>query len=518
MVWGRTPCPPPIWPKLTEGGSLMARIGVFVCWCGANIAEHVAVRQWSRRSGRCPKSCMRWTTNSSAPRPGQEIIAAAIREHALDGVVVASCSPRMHEATYRRVLAAAGLNPYLMEMANIREHVSWVTPDRGEATEKAVDLVRMKVRKVACFGPWPTQDSRDEASDGDRRRRVRHPGGAGYRGGGPRGGPGRERAFHRRPYGPIRRDISDFGLLTMHPDAKMVEVAQNDRIKLLSYSEVQEVAGFIGNFKVKVRRKARYVEEKDCTGCGDCVKACPVKTPDAFQAGLSERAAIYRPFPQAVPGAFVIDKRGEAPCVQACPAGVNVQGYLALTAQGKFAEALALIRRDNPFPAVCGRVCTHPCEAQCNRRDQDEPLAIRQVKRFLADREAADPPVQGASAFPVTPCAAGERVAVIGAGPAGLTAAVCLAQQGYKVTVFEREGEAGGLLRNGIPAFRLPREVLDREIDLIRETGVEIRPIRALAAISTSARWRKKATARSSSPPAPSGPGVWASRGKRQPV
>ena len=170
--------------------------------------------------------------------------------------------------------------------------------------------------------------------------------------------------------------------------------------------------------------------------------------------------------------ALDLEKRKPAPCRTACPLGVNVQAYMALTAASRFDEALDVIRRDNPLPGICGRVCHHPCEESCRRAEVDEAVAICSVKRFLADRELPGKRPRfdetGKDRRP-------ERIAVIGAGPAGLTAAHFLNRAGFAVTVFEAHHEAGGMLRLGINAFRLPRAVLDDEIRAIADSGVEIR-------------------------------------------
>jgi len=130
----------------------------------------------------------------------------------------------------------------------------------------------------------------------------------------------------------------------------------------MSCSEVTEVSGYVGNFKVKIKKKPRYIDLTECNGCGDCEKVCPVSVPSEFNMGLSTRKAAYRPFAQAIPSAYTIDKLGKSPCSATCPAGVNAHGYVALISQGKFTEALEVLRRTMPFAGVCGRVCTHPCE------------------------------------------------------------------------------------------------------------------------------------------------------------
>ncbi|MGA2671213.1 MAG: FAD-dependent oxidoreductase, partial [Dehalococcoidia bacterium] len=147
---------------------------------------------------------------------------------------------------------------------------------------------------------------------------------------------------------------------------KMIEAGRHPNVKLLTHSQVEQVAGVLGDFKVRINRKARYVDETKCKACGDCVKACPVEIRNEFDQGLSKHKAIYIAFPQAVPNKYLIDKAGGyPPCRATCPAGVNGQGYIALISQKKFKEAIEVVRRTMPFPGVCGRVCTHPCETEC---------------------------------------------------------------------------------------------------------------------------------------------------------
>jgi heterodisulfide reductase subunit A-like polyferredoxin len=237
-------------------------------------------------------------------------------------------------------------------------------------------------------------------------------------------------------------------------------------------SELLELKGEPGNFTAVVRKKARYVDLAKCTSCGECAKVCPIETVNDYDEGLSTRKAIFKQYVQGMPGAYAIDKRGTAPCKATCPAHVSIQGYIALINQGKYKEALELFREDHPFPAVCGRVCHHPCEKMCTRNDVDQPLAIRELHRFLADYERS----QGEPAVPaVAEERRPEKVAVIGSGPAGLTAAYYLAKKGYPVTVFEKLPVAGGMMAVGIPAYRLPRDILNLEIDIIRRMGVELR-------------------------------------------
>jgi heterodisulfide reductase subunit A-like polyferredoxin len=154
---------------------------------------------------------------------------------------------------------------------------------------------------------------------------------------------------------------------------KLVDCARHNNIELLTYSKVEEVSGEPGNFTVKVNRQSRYVDESKCTGCGECEKVCPVRRPSEFDKNLSTRKAIYRPLPQATPNVFTIEKRGLSPCTNACPAGCNAHGYVALIRERKFQEALELIRERIPLPAICGRVCGF-CEEECNRANRRKKI------------------------------------------------------------------------------------------------------------------------------------------------
>jgi len=226
-----------------------------------------------------------------------------------------------------------------------------------------------------------------------------------------------------------------------------------------------------GRFIARVRQKPRFVNLGLCTACGECSKVCPIEVPNEYDEGLSKRRAAYKKYPQAIPGGYAISKRGTAPCRVACPAHVSVQGYIALIRQGKYQEALELFKKDHPFPGVCGRVCHHPCEEACTRRQVDESLSIMPLHRFLADWEKKS----GRPYRPPKKDPKPQKVAVIGAGPAGLTCAYFLAQEGYPVTVFEKLPVLGGMLSVGIPAYRLPREIIEDEIQTIRDLGVEFK-------------------------------------------
>jgi len=250
---------------------------------------------------------------------------------------------------------------------------------------------------------------------------------------------------------------------------KLVDCGRHRNVEMLTNSEVESIEGEVGNFKVRVKKHPRFVDLAKCTGCGDCAEVCPVEIPSEYEENLVNRKAIYRPFTQATPSAFGIEKRGIPPCRAACPLHVNVQGYIALISQGKFKEALTLVREKNPLPGICGRVCTHPCEGECSRQNVDEPIAIDLLKRFVADYEKKvdfelkiEPEKEN-------------RIAIIGSGPAGLTSAYDLRKRGYKVTIFEALSVAGGMLAVGIPDYRLPKDILRKEISILEDLGIEIK-------------------------------------------
>ncbi len=253
---------------------------------------------------------------------------------------------------------------------------------------------------------------------------------------------------------------------------KLVEAGRHLNIDLFTMTDVEKIEGEAGNFKVTLLERPRYVALDKCTACGECAKVCPIEVGNQFDQGLGDRKAAFKLYPQGMPSAFAIDKRGTAPCKATCPAHVSIQGYIALINDGRYKEALKLFKEAHPFPAVCGRVCHHPCEGECTRNDVDQPLAIRELHRFLADHEKQS----GEIYIPeIKTEKRAEKIAVIGSGPAGLTAAYYLLLQGYGVTVFEKLPEPGGMMRVGIPEYRLPRDILADEIDVIRKMGAEIK-------------------------------------------
>ena len=253
----------------------MARMGVFICWCGANIAETVNCDEVARYAETLPGVMIARSYKYMCSDPGQRLITDAIREHDLSGVVVASCSPRMHEPTFRKAVAAVGMNPYMLEMANIREHCSWVHTDRRQATEKAKDLVRVLVEKVKRNVPLEEVEV-----PVTQRVMVIGAGIAGIQAALDVAAAGYEVAL-------VEREPSIGGHMAMLDETfptldcsqciltpRMVEVMQSDKITLHSYTEVEQVDGYVGNFEVSLRKKARSVDMEKCTGCGDCWNNC----------------------------------------------------------------------------------------------------------------------------------------------------------------------------------------------------------------------------------------------------
>jgi len=289
----------------------MSKIGVFVCHCGENISATVDCAKVAETAGKYDGVAFSVDYKYMCSDPGQSLIKSAIAEKGLTGVVVASCSPRMHEPTFRKACAEAGLNPFMCEMANLREHCSWVH-EKGEATtEKAIDLVRILVEKVKYNhelnsikvpvtktalviggGIAGIQASLDIANTGHKVILIEKD---------PSIGGHMSQLSETFP-------TLDCSQCILTP--RMVEVAQHPNITLYTYSELESLEGFIGNFKARIRRKSKSIDEKLCTGCGQCTTKCPVKKiPSEFNEGLGKRTAIYVPFPQAVPNKPVIDRK-----------------------------------------------------------------------------------------------------------------------------------------------------------------------------------------------------------------
>ena len=292
----------------------MLKIGVFVCWCGSNIAATVDVEAVAEAMKHEPGVVYSTNYQYMCSAAGQKLIKDAIKECKLDGVVVCSCSPRMHEVTFRKAVQEAGLNPYMLEVANIREQCSWIHRDKAEGTAKAIVLAKAAVAKLRNDAPLQSG-----TSDVTKRCLVIGGGIAGIQ---------------------TALDVADAGyevdIVEQRPTIggrmtpKMVEASQNEKINIISYANVEKVSGFVGNFTATIRKKARYVDETKCTGCSLCTTKCPSrKGKNEFNMNLDSRGAIYIPFAQAIPNVAVIDpeqciklKTGKCGlCEKVCTAG-----------------------------------------------------------------------------------------------------------------------------------------------------------------------------------------------------
>jgi NADPH-dependent glutamate synthase beta subunit-like oxidoreductase/formate hydrogenlyase subunit 6/NADH:ubiquinone oxidoreductase subunit I len=248
-----------------------------------------------------------------------------------------------------------------------------------------------------------------------------------------------------------------------------LRVTRHPLVTPLTRAKVSSLGKIPEGYRVVVEQDPIYVDYDLCTGCNRCMEVCPLEQQGRLPLS---RTPAYCPS-----RALELDKRKISPCRLECPLGINVQAYMALTAAGRFEEALNVIKEDNPLPGICGRVCHHPCEASCRRAELDQAVAICDVKRFLSDYQAEHGNAPEGKASRVSPAEPSrkERVAIVGSGPAGLTAAYYLAKGGFRVTIFEALPEAGGMLRWGIPSYRLPRHILDGEIQDILAMGVELK-------------------------------------------
>ncbi len=287
----------------------MARIGVFVCHCGTNIAGVVDISRVVEATRKMPQVAYVSDNKYTCSDPGQNSIKNAIVENKLDRVVVSACSPRMHEKTFRKAVAQAGLNPYMLEIANIREHDSWVHSfDKEAATEKAIALVRLAVAKVSKDTELQTKQI------GLTKRALVIGGGiAGIQTALDIANSGHEVVVvEREPTIGGRMAQVDKTFPTLDCSAcilspKMVELAAHPKVTLLTFAEVTNVKGFVGNFEVEIKQKSRKVDHGTCTGCGSCWQKCPEKVTSSFDMGIGDRTAIYIPYPQAVPPKPVID-------------------------------------------------------------------------------------------------------------------------------------------------------------------------------------------------------------------
>jgi len=286
----------------------MSRIGVFVCHCGTNIAATVDVSKVAEAARELPGVVFVDENKYMCSDPGQGAVKEAIEEHGLDRIVIASCSPRMHELTFRKMLTETSVNPYMLEVANIREQCSWVHKDKAVGTEKAIDLVRMAVAKVDRNTPLFASEIPIT-----KRALVVGAGIAGIQA-------AIDIADAGYPVTLVEKEPSIGGKMVMLDKTfptldcsacicapKMNEAGSHPNIEIMTVSEVEEVTGYVGNFTVTIRQKAKYIDYDLCTGCGLCEQKCPVKVVSEFDQGLAKRRAVYKPFPQAVPSKPVID-------------------------------------------------------------------------------------------------------------------------------------------------------------------------------------------------------------------
>ncbi|NIS61230.1 MAG: FAD-dependent oxidoreductase, partial [Proteobacteria bacterium] len=306
------------------------KVGVYVCHCGINIADHVDVEAVKNFAENHPQVAVARDYTYMCSDPGQDLIAHDIEEYQLDRIVVAACTPTMHEATFRNTLSKSGLNPYCLEIANIREQCSWVHSDQTKASEKAKELVSAAIAKALLLEPLEEreiqvrqsalvigagiaglQSALDIADSGFRVFLVEKDPSLGGR-----------MAQLNKTY-PTMTTAEDFISL------KMKGAEKHPNIELLTYSEIVAVEGYVGNFTVAVRKKPRYINPFKCSSCGQCEEICPVRVPNEFNLGLDRRPAIYLPFPQAIPHCYLIDPgaclyltKGECGrCVEKCPSG-----------------------------------------------------------------------------------------------------------------------------------------------------------------------------------------------------
>ena len=289
----------------------MQRIGVFVCWCGSNIAATVDVKAVAEAARSVPGVVFSADYQYMCSEAGQELVKESVKKYQLTNVVMCTCSPRMHENTFRKAVQSVGMNPYMLEVANIREQCSWVHKDKAVGTQKAIALMKAAVAKA-------TLDSPLTAGSTPVTKRALVIGG---------GIAGMQTALDIAEAGfdvdiveskptiggkmaQLDKTFPTLDCSSCIVTPKMVEVGQNERIHIYSYSEVEAVKGFVGQFTVTIRRKARYVDETKCTGCGECTEKCPMrKVPDEWNFNLNTRSAIYIPFAQAVPKVATIDPR-----------------------------------------------------------------------------------------------------------------------------------------------------------------------------------------------------------------
>ena len=446
------------------------RAGVFLCQCGGNISGVLDLDDLAEHARAIDGVTSVAVNQFMCGTEGHDLISGAVEERGLDHLIVASCSPRFQGPTFERIARELRLGENAVAFANLREGCSFIHKDEPErAQQKARKILEGAIARARHQSDLPRQRTFLHRS-----ALVVGGGIAGMTAAEELAGSGIEvHMVERQPsLGGYMARLSktfpteDCAMCSLAP--RLTSTALESRVHVHTLTEVEEITGPPGEFRVKLRHKPRYVSEA-CVGCGECVPVCPVKYPNPFDFGVSERKAIDRQFANAVPSTFAVDKKGWSPCKSACAVHTSAQGYVALVAAGRFEDAYRVASEPNPFSSVCGRICTHLCETACARGKVDEPIAIASLKRFVADTVGPTLAIQPA------PVIHDEPVAIVGAGPAGLTCARDLAHLGYKVTVFEALPVAGGMLRTGIPDYRLPHAVIQREVDQVLALGIDLR-------------------------------------------
>lgn len=446
----------------------MKRLGIFICQCEYHQFNADELAYLTRKINALPEVACLDTHLKLCTGPLLPELAEIVKRQKLDGVVLSSCWPDLHAA---QLESAKTQLPLQKDAVRLIEIPRPQNGDRPQLAEKFLTNILQTIRD------FQKQSPEKKTTPVNKNALIIGGGVAGIH---------------------VALDIADAGYQVYLVDKsssigghmvqmsevfptldcpqciltpKMVACHQHPNIKILAYSEIESVTGHVGDFKVTVKHKNAYIDWDKCTGCGECNGVCTVAYPSDFDRAVVDQRAAYKPFAQAVPNKFVIEKKGLSPCKNACPINCNAQGYVALIANGHFQEAISLVRETIPFPGVLGRVCNHRCQDACLRGDVDEPVAIKFLKRYISDWEMKqeERPVEKPEI--VHP----ERVAIVGAGPAGLTAAYDLARAGYQSTIFEALPAPGGMLKWGIPDYRLPRDILEYEIDLVTQLGVEIK-------------------------------------------
>ena len=446
------------------------RAGVFLCECGGNISGVLDLEDLGREARSLDGVVAVAVQQFLCGTEGHRQIADAVEERGLDHLVIASCSPRFQGPTFERIARDLRLGENAVAFANLREGCSFVHRDEPEkAQQKARRILRAAVARAAHQADLP------------RQRTFLHRSALVVGGGIAGMTAAEELAASGIEVHLVEKEASlggymarlsktfpaeDCAMCSLAP--RLTDTALNGRVHIHTLTDVEAISGPPGEFRVKLRHRPRFVDET-CVGCGECATACPVKYDNPFDFGIAQRTAIARSFSNAVPATFAIDKKGWSPCKSACAVHTSAHGYVALVAEGRFDDAYRVAEEPNPFPSVCGRICTRLCEISCARNKVDDSVALAALKRFVAD--TVGPTVQVEPAL-VTQR---EKVAIVGSGPAGLTCARDLAKLGYATTVFEALPVAGGMLRVGIPDYRLPKDVLRREIDQITALGVDLR-------------------------------------------